>query len=172
MLPIPTVTKVEQVRRAVLFQLFSGALRPGQRLVEAKLASELHVSQATVNAALQDLHSEGIVTKLLNRSTNVSRYSRREIENLFAIRLILEPAASAAAAQRATAAAISALNDMVKQMRAAARASDLPSFCIADYTFHQEIYAMSENPFIVQACRAIAAAPFAYILCDRAAALP
>src|SRR3954447_14924054 len=112
MLPIPTVTKVEQVRRAVLFQLFSGALRPGQRLVEAKLASELHVSQATVNAALQDLHSEGIVTKMLNRSTNVSRYSKREIENLFAIRLILEPAAAAAAARGLTATGAAVLNTL------------------------------------------------------------
>src|SRR3954447_2569903 len=141
MLPIPTVTKVEQVRRAVLHQLFSGALRPGQRLVEARLASELHVSQATVNAALQDLHSEGIVTKMLNRSTNVSRYSRREIENLFAIRLVLEPAASAAAARMTTSGAVAVLNGLIDQMRNAARSSDLPGFCIADYSFHQEVYA-------------------------------
>src|SRR4051794_31158098 len=172
MLPIPTVTKVEQVRRAVLFQLFSGALRPGQRLVEAKLASELGVSQATVNAALQDLHSEGIVTKLLNRSTNVSRYSHREIENLFAVRLILEPAAAEAASRMLNADGVKRLSEHVDKMRQAARLKSLPDFCLADYGFHQELYALSQNPFFIQACRAIAAAPFAYILCDCASALP
>jgi len=172
MLPIATVTKVEQVRRAILYQLFSGVLHPGQRLVEARLASELHVSQATVNAALQDLHSEGIVTKLLNRSTNVNRYSVREIENLFAVRLILEPPAAEAASRLLDDAGRKRLQQFVTQMRQSAESNDLPGFCIADYSFHQEVYALSANPFFIQACRAIAAAPFAYILCDRASELP
>jgi len=32
-----------------------------------------------------------------------------------------------------------------------------------DYTFHREIYRLSENPFLMQASQAIAAAPLAYI---------
>src|ERR1700736_5326882 len=99
MSPITTITKVEQVRRAILYQIFSGALQPGQRLVEAKLANELGVSQATVNAALQDMHNQGIVNKMLNRFSEVSRYTFREIENLFSVRLILEPEAAAVAAR-------------------------------------------------------------------------
>jgi DNA-binding GntR family transcriptional regulator len=170
--PIATVTKVEQVRRALLYQIFSGALHPGQRLVEAKLAAELCVSQATVNAALLDLHNQGIVTKLLNRSTNVSRYTFREIENLFAVRLILEPAAAESAARFLKEDGFSRLREHVDQMRNTARLKDVPRFCLADYNFHQEIYSSSGNPFFVQACQAIAAAPFAYILCDCEAALP
>ena len=64
-------------------------------MLEAKLSKELGVSQATVNAALQDLHNQGLVTKLLNRSTNVSRYTLDDIEKLFAVRVLLEPAAVA-----------------------------------------------------------------------------
>ena len=172
MSPISTITKVEQVRRAVLSQIFSGALRPGQRLVEAKMAAELGVSQATVNAALQDLHNQGIVTKLLNRSTNVCRYTFREIENLFAVRLVLEPEASAAAARSLTDTGVKKLSEHAAQMLSAAHDRDLPAFCFADYSFHQEIYALSFNPFLIQACQAIAAAPFAYILCDCIASLP
>lgn len=170
MSPISTITKVEHVRRAFLAQIFSGNLRPGQRLVEAKLANELGVSQATVNAALQDLHNQGIVTKLLNRSTNVCHYTNREIENLFSVRLILEPEAAACAARSRQ--SFSSLTQYVDQMRNAARSNDLSQFCLADYSFHQEIYALSLNPFLIQACQAIAAAPFAYMLCDCRAALP
>ncbi len=96
---IVTLTKAEQVRQAILVQILSGELRPGQRRWKQTL-EELGVSQATVNGALQDLHNQGLVTKLLNRSTNVSRYTRREIENLFAVRMVLEPAAAAAVAAR------------------------------------------------------------------------
>src|SRR5436309_13027960 len=95
---LPILTRTEQVRRAILQQILSGRLRPGERLLEARLSKELGVAQATVNAALQDLHNQGLVTKLLNRSTNVSRYTLEDIERLFAVRVLLEPAAAAAVA--------------------------------------------------------------------------
>ncbi|MCU1258402.1 MAG: transcriptional regulator, GntR family [Bryobacterales bacterium] len=172
MSPIAIVTRVDQVRRAILSQIFSGALKPGDRLVEARLASELGVSQATVNAALQDMHNQGIVNKMLNRFTEVSRYTWRELENLFSVRMILEPAAAEMAARTLTPEGVRRLTTQVDQMRAAARLNDIPLFCLADYTFHQETYALSCNSFLVQACQAIAAAPFAYILCGSADPLP
>jgi len=46
--PLIAVTRVEQVRQAILMQILSGSLRPGERLLEAKLSKELGVSQATV----------------------------------------------------------------------------------------------------------------------------
>jgi DNA-binding GntR family transcriptional regulator len=171
-MPIVTLTKVEQVRHALLVQIISGALRPGQRLLEAKLSRELGVSQATVNAALQDMHNQGLVTKLLNRSTNVSRYTGAELENLFAVRMVLEPAAAEAAAHRWSAEAHTRLREQVDHMRRAARSRDLAGFGLADYTFHQELYSLTGNPFLVQASQAIAAAPFVYILCGHLGALP
>ena len=169
---IVTLTKAEQVRQAILIQILSGELRPGQRLLEAQLSKELGVSQATVNGALQDLHNQGLVTKLLNRSTNVNLYTRLEIENLFAVRLVLEPAAAAAVSAAWSTEANDRLSEQVDLMRRAARKKDLAKFCLADYQFHQEIYRLTGNSFLIQACQAIAAAPFAYILCDHLEALP
>jgi len=172
MKPILPVTRVDQVRHAILELIFSGALRPGERLVEARVAADLGVSQATVNSALQVLHDQGIVSKVLNRSTNVCRYTGQEIDNLFSVRMILEPAAAEAASRKFSAEGRSALQKQVVSMRQAARAQDLPHFCLADYTFHQELYRITGNSVLIQACQAIAAAPFAYILCDCTSALP
>jgi DNA-binding GntR family transcriptional regulator len=166
------LSKAEQVRRVILTEILSGRLRPGARLLEAQLAKAIGVSQATVNAALQDLHKQGLVTKLLNRSTNVSRYTLQDIERLFAVRVLLEPSAAAAVAARWSSHAQALLAAQVTAMRQAARSRDLASFCIADYEFHQEIYRLSGNSFLVQAAEAIAAAPFAYVLCDHLQALP
>lgn len=156
----------------MLHQILSGDLRPGERLLEAKLSKELGVSQATVNAALQDLHNQGLVTKLLNRSTNVSRYTLADIEKLFAVRILLEPAAVAAVSNAWRPEARACLQEQVDQMRRAARAKDLAKWGLADCTFHQEIYRLSGNVYLMQAAQAIAAAPFAYILCDHLEALP
>jgi DNA-binding GntR family transcriptional regulator len=125
-----------------------------------------------VNAALQDLHNQGLVTKVLNRSTNVSRYELEDIERLFAVRVLLEPGAAAALAAAWGAEAESRLRERVEAMRGAARSRDLAGFCMADYEFHQEIYRLTGNPFLIHAAEAIAAAPFAYVLCGRLEALP
>ena len=169
---LEVLSKTEQVRRAILGEILSGRLRPGERLLEAKLSKELGVSQATVNAALQDLHNQGLVTKLLNRSTNVSRYTLEDIERLFAVRVLLEPAAAAAVAASWSSESEMRLTVHVEAMRRAARSNDLAEFCLADYEFHQEIYRLSGNSFLAQAADAIAAGPFAYVLCDHLQALP
>jgi DNA-binding GntR family transcriptional regulator len=169
---ILAVSKVEQVRQAILTEIVRGNLAPGERLFEAKLSKELGVSQATVNAALQDLHNQGLVTKLLNRSTNVNRYTSGDIYNLFSVRMILEPAASEAVAAAWSADAERTLLVCVEEMRRSARTADAGDWCIVDYSFHQEVYRLTGNPFLVQAGKAIAAAPFAYILCGQLQPLP
>jgi DNA-binding GntR family transcriptional regulator len=166
------VTRIEQVRHAILVQILSGTLRPGARLLEAKLSKELGVSQATVNAALLDLHNQGLVTKQLNKSTNVCRYSLKDIEKLFKVRVVLEPEAAAAVSEGWSEEAHEVLREQVDRMRRAARTRDLARWCIADYNFHQEVYRLSHNPFLIQAGQGIAAAPFAYILCDHLEELP
>lgn len=169
---IQVQSKADQVRQVILMEILSGRLHPGERLLEARLSQELGVSQATVNAALQDLHNQGLVTKLLNRSTNVSRYNLEDVEKLFAVRLLLEPAAAGAVAAAWSEEARACLQEHVDTMRRAARSKDLARWGIADHAFHQEVYRLSGNPFLMQAAQAIAAAPFAYVLCDHPHALP
>ena len=168
---ILAISKIEQVRQEIITQILCGTLQPGQRLYEAQLSNELGVSQATVNAALQDLHNQGLVRKVLNRSTNVIKYSWEDVKNLFSVRLVLEPAASEALANAWSGEAEACLLEYVERLRRAAQTTDVAKWCIADYQFHQEIYRLSGNHFLIQAGQAIAAAPFAYILCGHVRAL-
>ena len=169
---IVTITKVQHVCMAILRAICTGEIRPGDRLVEAAVAKQLGVSQATVNQALSDLHSQGIVKKDLNRATTVSLFGVTEIEALFRVREPLECMADVAAAGNLTEDAAGDLQALVEQMRAAAKKPDLPGFVLADYEFHQTIYHACGNQFLYQACQAVAAASFAYILCGRPEPLP
>lgn len=169
---ITAVTKVQQVCSAILRAICTGEIRAGDRLVEAVLARQLGVSQATVNQALADLHAQGIVRKDLNRATTVSRFGPVEIDALFRVRAPLESMATVAAAENLTEQTAAEIRNWVELMRAAAERPDLPSFVLADYGFHQAVYRASRNQFLFQACQAVAAAPFAYILCGGPAPLP
>lgn len=169
---ITPISRIDQVRDAILTQIALGNLPPGERLYEAKLSKELGVSQATVNAALQDLHNQGLVTKVLNRSTNVNRFTLDDVRKLFQVRLALEPAAAEAVAARWSSEIERVLLDRLETMRRAARGPDIGNWCLSDYRFHQEIFRLSGNPFLIQAGQAIAAVPFFYILCDSLHRLP
>ncbi len=169
---IALTTRVEQVRRAVLQGILTGAIRPGARLIEAPLAKQLGVSQATVNQALQDLHAQGVVNKSTNRGTTVLRYGLVELEALFSVRAVLECMAAEAASRNITPPGADNLRRFVDQMRSAGKTRHLASFYLADYEFHQNLYQLSRNRFLVQACQAVASAPFAYILCDQPKPLP
>lgn len=169
---IHTISKIDQVVQAILTEILRGRMAPGERLFEAKLSVELGVSQATVNAALQDLHNQGVVTKVLNRSTNVNKYTLDDLEKLFAVRAVLEPLAVEALAARWNPEAESRLMTHIEKMRLAARELDIARWCREDCDFHREIYVLCGNPFLLRASLAVAAAPFAYLLSDQLKLLP
>jgi DNA-binding GntR family transcriptional regulator len=107
-----------------------------------------------------------VVNKVNNRATTVVHFGLAELKALFSVRSVLECIAAEAASRNLTQAATDVLRARIDQMRMACGKQDLCNFYLADYEFHQELYRLSQNPFLIQACQAIAAAPFAYILSD------
>lgn len=88
------------------------------------------------------------------------------------MRLALEPLAARAVAARWSPEVERALTERLEGMQRAAQGPDVGNWCIADYRFHQEVYRQSANRFLIQAGQAIAAVPFAYILCVPLRRLP
>ena len=67
--PVPLRSHVAaSIREAIL----RGNLKPGQRLVERKLAAELGVSQIAVREALPELEHEGLLTRTPNVGAHVT----------------------------------------------------------------------------------------------------
>src|SRR6266567_4739152 len=83
--------------------ILRGELVPGERIVEGKLARLLGVAQSTLREALQQLEHQGLVRKSDRRGTFVSRLSVRDLEDLYVVRLELEPLAASLACTRMSA---------------------------------------------------------------------
>lgn len=73
---------IESMRRAIE----RGYLRPGERLVEKDLCDQLGVSRTSLREALRELEAEGVITQAPARGLLVSKISRRDAENIYAIR--------------------------------------------------------------------------------------
>ena len=74
------------LRKAIL----KGELKPGERLMEIALAERLGVSRTPVREAMRKLELEGLVSIIPNKGAYVTGITRQDVEDIYAIRSLLE----------------------------------------------------------------------------------
>ncbi len=80
----------EQVADHLRHRLLTGVASPGELLPEARIATELGVSRGTVRGGFYQLQSEGLVEWAPRLPPRVRSVSRSEVEQLYAVRALLE----------------------------------------------------------------------------------
>src|SRR5687767_13772875 len=88
-------------------------LRPGQRLYEPELATELQVSRTPLREALRLLLAEDLLDQLPTGGMVVRPLSANEIDELYGVRAVLEGLMAAEAARRLDDADAAALRGLV-----------------------------------------------------------
>jgi DNA-binding GntR family transcriptional regulator len=129
-------------------EILSGSLKPGERLVEQKLASELGIGQPTMREALKELENQGFVRKVPNKGTYVTNLSTDDLKKILEVRICLESVAIYHAARNATEADLSKLEEIVRTMDSAVKALNLANFQKADVEFHRKVWNLSGNEYI------------------------
>ena len=87
---------VTELRQAIL----SGRLKPGERLVEGRLADELGVSRNPVREAIRALASEGLIEVTARRGAAVATMTEQEARETIELRALLEGQNARLAARR------------------------------------------------------------------------
>src|SRR5437016_12427626 len=121
-----SVTRVvlrEQVKELILERILNETYRPGERLVETRIAAELGTSQAPVREALRDLELLRFVESAPFRGARVREVSKEELIEIYPVRAALEEVAAREAATRLEG-EVAALETEVAAMHAAADAGD------------------------------------------------
>lgn len=90
----------ERAYRHIQAKILTGALRPGQRISEQTLAAEIGISRTPVRSAIRELESEGLLQQVPRFGTIVRETNRRDLAELFDLRLALEGFAAEVAAER------------------------------------------------------------------------
>ncbi len=151
-LPRPIARRVlrEEIKEYLIDAILRGQLRPGERIVETRIAQELGVSQTPVREALRDLELLGFVTSEPFRGTRVRAFSHEELVQIYPIRAAIEGVAARAAATRITTEQLLALEEQIDRMREASELGDAATAIEADVTFHRIIVEASGNRLLQQ----------------------
>ena len=90
----------DEVYRQVLDAVLTGALQPGERLVQERVADEINVSRTPVREALLHLEREGILVRAGASGFTVREISEREIRDIYQAREAIEGHAARIVAER------------------------------------------------------------------------
>jgi DNA-binding GntR family transcriptional regulator len=132
---------LSSLRAAVI----TGELVPGSLYSVQTLADQLGVSRTPVREALIKLAQQGMVRFERNRGVRVLLTSLHDLEEVFALRLLLEPPAVQRAVTRLDAAHRRQLRRMFVQMEKAAKADDEFTMLEHDRRFHRALLEVAGN---------------------------
>jgi DNA-binding GntR family transcriptional regulator len=151
-LPRPIVRRVlrEEIKEYLIDAILRGQLRPGDRIIETRIAQDLGVSQTPVREALRDLELLGFVTSKPFRGTRVRAFTHEELVQIYPIRAAIEGVAARAAATRITTEQLLALEEQIDRMREASELGDEATAIEADIAFHRIIVEASGNRLLEQ----------------------
>ena len=144
------VPLVDDVHGALVDMLMNHDVAPGSRLNIDALARGLGVSPTPVREALARMEAEGLVVKEPRRSYTVAPLiSLDDLRALIDFRLLVEPAAAAAAARNATAEQAAALQAFARSGGAGRRDTTANrQDMVYDATFHDMVAQLCGNPWL------------------------
>lgn len=144
----------EQVKDLLLQRIASGELRPGDRIVETRIAAELGTSQAPVREALRDLELLRLIESEPFKGARVKGFGNAELVEVYPVRAALEELAAKEATKR-LAGDVSGLEAEVEAMRDAARRGDLNALVSHDIAFHRLVVEAAGNPILEQCWKSL-----------------
>lgn len=125
--------------------ILNGIYDPGESLIELKLSDEFGVSRTPVREALRQLELDGLVRSSQNRGAFVTGLSRKDICDIYDIRMLVEGLASKWAAETITTKEIEALKEVIDLEEFYTIKEDVQRTVQFDGKFHDIIFEASKS---------------------------
>ncbi len=144
--PVPTTAAHDRVYRAMRTRILHGEISPGRALTLRGIAKEFDVSMTPVREALRRLVAEGALMMSASGRISTPELTNDRIEELAALRALLEPELAARALPRAHMALIERLqsiNTVIAEHNTRHVAS---AYIKANLEFHRTLYLRAQAP--------------------------
>lgn len=142
---------VEQVRDALMEEIASGHLQPGERIIQEQIAQALGVSRQPVQQALLLLRNQGMLRDAPGRGLIVAPLDPDHVKHVYDMRAAIEGLACRLAAEHGAEQARRQGPALIEAGRKAVASGSVAKMIAADIRFHEFLYGLSGNPLIAPA---------------------
>jgi len=122
-----------------------GSFNPGEKLNEERLSRQFGVSRPPIREAFRLLQKEGLITTIPRRGAYVTRVTRKDAEDIYAIRVYLELLAVRLSFHRFKKNDFSFLEKILEKMEKATREHDFHLFGELNNQFHGKFFKKANN---------------------------
>jgi DNA-binding GntR family transcriptional regulator len=147
----PSQHTADQVRALIM----SGALAPGDRIVENRLAPQLGVSRPPLREALRLLEQEGLVVQEMFRGARVVSLTRQDVYEIVTLRRVLETTAIHAGVPVRDASRLDRVRTALQVMEQHAAEGNESSAAQDSYALHLAIVGLAGNSRLDSAYRSL-----------------
>lgn len=138
--PIEKVSVVDQLAARLRARILRNDIKAGEQLRQEALAEAYGVSRMPIREALRQLEAEGLVVFNPHKGAIVSAMSVEEAEELFDLRLLIEPDLIARGAQAAIETDHAAASEALDRMNTAYDSEDAAHWGELNWSFHEALY--------------------------------
>ena len=143
-----TAQRTAEILRAAIL---AGSIKRGTAVTESEISATLGVSRNTAREALRLLSGEGLVSQEPHHSPVVTVLEPEDVSDVFAVRSVLELAATDMIAARPAAADLRPLERAVEKLARLVGMTDGLEVLEADREFHASLVACSASPRLLTA---------------------
>lgn len=146
---------VEQVSKVLADAIIDGTLKGGDQLVEEELRKQFNISRSPLREAFRDLEKKGLVEIIPRRGTFVRRITRKEIEEHFSVRAVLEGLAAKEATGKISREDLNEMTEILRTMEICARRKDARGYREHHFLFHEIFIDASGNDLLIDILRTL-----------------
>ncbi|MBW6392302.1 MULTISPECIES: GntR family transcriptional regulator [Halomonadaceae] len=148
--PATVRTATSEVHNVIKQRILDGHYQAREYVREASIARELGVSRTPVREALRELVSEGWLEAIPHHGARVVAWTEKDAQEVFELRLVLEPMAVRLASERMDRTHLAHLETLASRMEALVERIELEpevrnEIALLNHEFHRELIAASDN---------------------------
>lgn len=134
-----------RVYNALREDILNGRYKVGENLIELRIAEELNVSRTPVREAIRQLELEGLVESVPNKRVTVKGISRKDMEDIYRIRRVLEGLSARWAVEQITENEINELQEVYELMEFYTVRNDINQIGKLNTRFHEIIFSATKS---------------------------
>jgi DNA-binding GntR family transcriptional regulator len=161
---VEATSKKTRVVSLIKESILSGTIQPGEAIVESRMAQQFGVGVGLIREALLDLEHDGFVQRTPFSKTQVTLLTRKDAQQIFDIRILLEPLACELAGRNAAGEQLRELSRIAAKAKHGVDNNDLTAFFGNHLAFRRRLWELSDSRHLQQTLERIVVPLYALYL--------